>query len=251
MRTRTHVNHVSMAVMPSLHNLPNEILLSVLVHIHSISEEKQRTLRNLSFTYKRVRPLAQEVLLQEPCARLHGLPSLVESYTRNDSAAQARRVTSLEICALQQDGCACAFWTRHTAFRVLKAFKKVLEPLPNLYTLLLGKNRMQDITSLHHLFIDKRTLFCTYPGFTSPFLPNAYPYLDENCWTDLVARITKMGSASGMKLLLEQTVQSAYANLHGLESGGIRHSHSLDRLQQRDRVHFNPHEFTQSTAFDD
>ncbi|KAF2828326.1 hypothetical protein CC86DRAFT_437496 [Ophiobolus disseminans] len=176
--------------MASLLSLPGEILLQVVARVSSIPEEKQRTLKNASLTCRRLQPIAQEVLLEEPCVNMYLLPSLTLAYAKNNRPAQAQRVTTLKIRPREQHGCTCTFQSGQLAVAVLNGLRNLLAILPKVNTLHLGANRMQDIMPLHYMFLDEGNMFCTHHGWMTPDAPNPIASLPNSFYPELSSRLT-------------------------------------------------------------
>jgi len=177
--------------MASLLDLPNELTLSILSEINTIPEEKQRTLKSFSLTCRRFLPFAQDVLLASPCVNINLLHHLADAYCRNESSlSQGRRVTTLEIRSHKQHGCACTRNTGILAIAALEGLRRLLHILPNMHTLLLGANRIQDIVPLHHIFWGDEYIFCTHHGWCKPSKPNPIAGLKIQDYPNLAQRLT-------------------------------------------------------------
>jgi hypothetical protein len=79
--------------------------LLILLQITALPEDKQRTLKHVMLTCRHLLSPAKEALLSEPCANLHRIHALVSQYKKHPNLAL--KVTTLELRANDQDGCAC------------------------------------------------------------------------------------------------------------------------------------------------
>jgi hypothetical protein len=171
------------------------VLLSILLHIPALPEDKQRALKNVSLTCSRLLPIAKEALLHKPCVRSHRIQDLVDKYKKHPNLRP--KVTTLEFRADDQEGCTCTYQSGIIAASTLQSFSFLVALLPNINTLLLGANQLKDIKALHFLFMDRGETFCSHHGFTKPFCPwyfNPSPITDlpSHSFPDIARHITTL-----------------------------------------------------------
>jgi hypothetical protein len=171
------------------------VLLSILLQIPALPEDKQRALKHVSLTCSRLLPIAKEALLREPCVRFHRIQDLVDKYKKHPNLRP--KVTTLEFRADNQDGCTCTYQSGIIAASTLQIFSFLVALLPNINTLLLGANQLKDIKALHFLFMDRGETFCSHHGFTKPFYtwyfnPSPITDLPSPSFPDIAHRITTL-----------------------------------------------------------
>jgi hypothetical protein len=199
--------------LPSILQLPDELVLQVLNHIPGIPRDKQQDILNLSLTCKRFRPICIETLLVHPILKLSKVAQLVHRYSLNPSCI--RKVQTLEIISATTksdqsrmiesmrpvtskghslfsvktqrfysniiSSCTSSpqqqeAWIKDLAKCVLDAYLGILlVMLPNLHSLLLGPNFLSHYPIFNPMICDRN---CERGGVLWALEPYI-PYLDD------------------------------------------------------------------------
>jgi hypothetical protein len=201
--------------------LPDELFLEVLDHIPGLPRERQKTIISLSLTCKRFRPICLEKLLVHPVLKLPHVAHLVHRYFLNPvciSKVQTLEIVSATPTTFQthitrgtflvpekshifsnrkfQHFCTniihtCtsspqkqSTWIRHLENYSFNAYLGVLlAMLPNLQSLLLGPNFLNDYPVFNPLICDRvyeRNGILLALGTQTPYLDNVLNRLQQN-----------------------------------------------------------------------